>query len=100
MVAHPKALLAYAARDEADDGRAIVGMGAMTVALMDASPWRVVGIAVKETGDGTWSIHFYNVLFPHLYERDFKLRGSVLPMVLALNCHPNSQLLHCTISSL
>jgi putative transposase len=32
-------------------------------------------IALEETGDGIWSIYFYNVLLARLDERDFKLRG-------------------------
>jgi putative transposase len=32
-------------------------------------------IALEETGDGLWSIYFYDVLLARLDERDFKLRG-------------------------
>ena len=32
-------------------------------------------IALEETGDGRWSIYFYDVLLARLDERDFKLRG-------------------------
>jgi putative transposase len=32
-------------------------------------------IALEETGDGIWSIYFYDVLLARLDERDFKLRG-------------------------
>ena len=32
-------------------------------------------IALEETGDGIWSIYFYDVFLARLNERDFKLRG-------------------------
>jgi putative transposase len=32
-------------------------------------------VALEETGDGMWSIYFYDVLLARLDERDFKLRG-------------------------
>ena len=32
-------------------------------------------IALEETGDGIWSIYFYDVLLARLNERDFKLKG-------------------------
>jgi len=32
-------------------------------------------IALEETGEGTWSIYFYDVLRARLDERDCKLRG-------------------------
>jgi putative transposase len=32
-------------------------------------------IALEETGDGIWSIYFYDVLLARLDERAFKLRG-------------------------
>lgn len=34
-------------------------------------------IAFEETGDGIWSVYFYNVLLARLDERDFKLRVAV-----------------------
>jgi hypothetical protein len=32
-------------------------------------------VALEETGDGMWSISFYDVRLARLDERDFKLRG-------------------------
>lgn len=32
-------------------------------------------IGLEETGDGVWSLYFYNVLLGRLDERDYKLRG-------------------------
>jgi len=46
VVAHPQALLARVARDDADEGGPIVGRGAVALALMGASTWRVTGIAM------------------------------------------------------
>ena len=46
VVAHPQALLARVARDDADDGGPIVGIGAVAFALIGASTWRVTGIAM------------------------------------------------------
>jgi hypothetical protein len=46
VVTHPPALLARLARDEADDGGPIVGRGAVALALIGPSPWRVTGIAM------------------------------------------------------
>src|SRR3712207_112841 len=46
VVAHPQALLARVARDDADDGGPIVGIGAMAFALISTSTWRVTGIAM------------------------------------------------------
>jgi putative transposase len=37
--------------------------------------WLQEWIALEETGDGMWSIYFYDVLLARLDERDFKLRG-------------------------
>ena len=34
-------------------------------------------IALEETGDGVWSLYFYDVLLARLDERDFKLRAAV-----------------------
>jgi hypothetical protein len=45
-VAHPQALLARVARDNADDGGPIVGVGPMAFALIGASTRRVTGIAM------------------------------------------------------
>jgi hypothetical protein len=47
MVAHPQALLSRVARHHTDDGGAIVGIGAVPLALMGASAWRVGGIAMR-----------------------------------------------------
>ena len=41
---------------------------------------RQEGIALEETGDGRWSIYFYDVLRARLDERDFKLRGYLSPL--------------------
>ena len=46
VVAYPKALLACVTRDDADDGRPIVGIGAMASPLIGPSTWRVAGIAM------------------------------------------------------
>lgn len=46
VVAHPKALLARLARDHTDDRGSIVGLGAVTCALIGASAWRVTTIAM------------------------------------------------------
>ena len=46
VVAYPQALLARVPRDDADDGRPIVGIGAVALALIGASTWRVTGIAM------------------------------------------------------
>jgi hypothetical protein len=46
VVAHPKALLARVPRDDADDGGPIVGIGAVSPALIGASTWWVTGIAM------------------------------------------------------
>jgi hypothetical protein len=39
MVTDPQALLARVARDDADDGRPIIGIGAMPFALIGALAW-------------------------------------------------------------
>ena len=46
VVAHPEALLTRVARDDADDGGPIVGIGAVAFALIGPSTWRVTGIAM------------------------------------------------------
>ena len=46
VVAHPKALLARVPRDDADNGGPIVGIGAVSPALIGASTWWVTGIAM------------------------------------------------------
>ena len=46
MVADPPALRARVARDDADEGGTIVGIGAVPFALMGALAWRVSGIAM------------------------------------------------------
>jgi hypothetical protein len=42
VVTHPKTLLACLARDDAKDGGAIIGEGAMAFVLIGPSAWRVV----------------------------------------------------------
>jgi hypothetical protein len=42
--------------------------------------WLQDWIALEETGDGLWSIYFYDVLLARWDERDFKLRGELSPM--------------------
>jgi hypothetical protein len=46
VVAHPEALLTRIARNDADDGWPIVGIGAVAFALIGPSTWRVTGIAM------------------------------------------------------
>jgi len=46
VVAYPKALLTRVARNDADDGRPIVGVGTVAFALISTSTWRVPGITV------------------------------------------------------
>jgi putative transposase len=43
--------------------------------LFLSDTWLQEWIALEETGDGLWSIYFYDVLLARLDERDFKLRG-------------------------
>jgi hypothetical protein len=45
-VAYPKALLTRVARNDADEGRPIVGVGTVALALIGTSTWRVTGITV------------------------------------------------------
>ncbi len=49
VVAHPKARLARLARDHTDDGGTIVGIGAVPLALISASAWRIAGVAMGRT---------------------------------------------------
>src|SRR5919106_3640546 len=49
VVAHPKTLLPRLARDHTDDGRTIVGIGAVSFALIGAAAWRVAGVAMGRT---------------------------------------------------
>jgi hypothetical protein len=46
VVAHPKALLASLTRDDTDDGRTIIGIGAVPLALIRASAGRIRGVAM------------------------------------------------------
>src|SRR5262249_15632241 len=46
VIARPTALLARVARDDADNRRTIVGIGAVAFALIGASAWRGVRIAM------------------------------------------------------
>jgi hypothetical protein len=46
VVTHPKALLACVPRNDADNRGPIVGIGAMALALIGPSTWRVTGIAM------------------------------------------------------
>jgi hypothetical protein len=46
MVADPPALLSRVVRDDADNGRTIVGIRTVPSALIAAPPWRVGGIAM------------------------------------------------------
>jgi hypothetical protein len=46
VVAHPKTLLARVAGDDADDGKTIIGIRAVPLALIGASPRWVTGIAM------------------------------------------------------
>jgi hypothetical protein len=46
VITHPKPLLPRLPRDHADDRGAIVGVGAVSFALIAAPPWRVGGIAM------------------------------------------------------
>jgi hypothetical protein len=48
--------------------------------LFLSDTWLQESIALEETGDGLWSIYFYDVLLARVDERDFKLRGSLSPM--------------------
>jgi hypothetical protein len=45
-IADPKALLARVARDDADDGRPIVGIRTVPFALIGTSAWRIRGVAM------------------------------------------------------
>ena len=47
VVAHPEALLTRVARNNADDGRPVVGIGAVPPPLIGAPPGRIGGIAVR-----------------------------------------------------
>jgi hypothetical protein len=46
MVAGPQALLACVARDDADDGETIIGIGAVPSTLIGAPPCWIGGIAI------------------------------------------------------
>jgi hypothetical protein len=47
VVTDPPALLARVARDDADDGRPIIGVGAVPFALIGAPPGRIRGISMR-----------------------------------------------------
>ena len=47
MVADPPALLSCVARDDADDGGTIVGIGTVPFALIGVPAWRIVGVAMR-----------------------------------------------------
>jgi hypothetical protein len=46
VVAHPKTLLARVAGDDADDGRTIIGIGSVPLALIRAPAGRIRGVAM------------------------------------------------------
>src|SRR5215475_581210 len=47
MVTNPQALLARVARDDADDGRPIVGIGSVPFALIGAPAWWIGWVAMR-----------------------------------------------------
>lgn len=49
MVAYPKTLLPRLARDDAEDGWAIRGIGAMPLPFIGAPAWGIVGVAMGRT---------------------------------------------------
>ena len=63
VVAHPKALLAGLTRQHTDDGRTIIGIGAMSLALIRAPAWRILG--------SRWGVLF----FPRVLIQFIRLKG-------------------------
>jgi hypothetical protein len=47
VVADPQVLLAHLVRDDTDDGRTIVGIGAVPFALIGTPPGRISGVAMR-----------------------------------------------------
>jgi hypothetical protein len=47
VVAHPPARLTCIARNDADEGGPIVGLGAVALALIGPATWRVAGVAMR-----------------------------------------------------